>query len=266
MDKKIKDYIGIVIMVALLAVGYAALSYTNTYSKVAEPSSFRSFSVSGEGKVVAVPDVAKFSFSVITEGDTDLNALQTKNTTNINRGIDFVKSKGVSEKDIKTQSYSVEPRYQYFNCNSRILPLSASGEPAPCPPPEIVGYTIRQSVEVKIRDFKKIGDIIAGVVESGANSVSQLSFTIDDPARIESEARAKAIEQARDKAKEIARAGNFRVGKLLSIDESGYPEPYYAYGRGGDFAVAESVKAIAPSIEPGSQDVKINVVLRYEIR
>jgi uncharacterized protein len=267
MNAKIKDYIGAVVVIALLAISYAALSYANTYSKVIEPSSFRSFSVSGEGKVVAVPDIAQFTFSVVTEGGSDLNTLQAKNTNNINRGIDFIKSKGVEEKDIKTQNYSVEPRYQYFNCSSRILPLGVDGTPTPCPPPEIVGYTIRQTVAVKVRDFSIIGKIIAGVVENGANSVSQLSFTIDDPAKIESEARAKAIEQAREKAEEIARAGKFQVGKLLSIDESGYPGPIY-YARGGDFAVAESVKmsAPAPAIEPGSEDVTINVILRYEIR
>jgi len=268
MNIKIKDYIGVLVVVTLAVISYATLSYVNTYAKIAEPATFRSFSVSGEGKIVAVPDIAQFNFSVVTEGGADLNQLQTNNTASVNRSIDFVKNKGVPEEDIKTQSYNIEPRYQYFNCGPRILSLGGGDAPAPCPPPEIIGYTIRQSVAVKIRDFSLIGDLIAGVVENGANSVSQLNFTIDDPTKVESEARAKAITQAIEKAEAIARAGKFRVGKLLSIDENSYPVARYAYGQGGDFAIAESVKmgAPAPTIEPGSEDVTINVVLRYEIR
>ncbi len=90
---------------------------------------------------------------------------------------------------------------------------------------------------------------------------------LDNPAAAESEARAKAVAQAREKAKVVAKAGGFRVGRLLSIEEGGYM-PYYAkqemaYGMGGaDIDMA----APAPLIEPGSQDVTITVQLRYEIR
>jgi uncharacterized protein len=267
MEKKIKDYLGIVIIIVLLSAGYGVLSYTNTYSKISEPSSFRSFSVSGEGEIVAIPDIAQFTFSVITEGGSDINALQKENTESVNEAISFLKNNKISEKDIKTQSYSVEPRYQYYNCNR--FPVNSGGEPTACPPPSITGYTIRQVVEVKIRNFEKIGDVIGGVVDRGANSVSQLSFTIDDPSSLENDARAKAIEQAKEKAKSIADAGGFRLGKLLSINESGFPEPYYGrYGMGGDFAIAESasLNAPAPKIEPGSQEIKITVNLQYEIK
>lgn len=243
-----------VVMVGVLAFSYAAVSYVRTYSQSVEPSSFRSFSVSADAKVVAVPDVAAFSASVITEGGTNVTALQTANVEKTNAIIAYVKSQGVDEKDIKTEGYSVEPRYQYYGC-----------ETGACPPPTIVGYTVRQSLSVKVRDFAKAGDILGGVVENGANSVSSLNFTIDDPTAVQNEARAEAIAKAKAKAKAIADAGGFSVGRLLSIDEGGWapPIPYYerAYGMGG----ASDAKA-TPSIEPGSQDVTVTVTLRYEIR
>jgi len=264
MDEKIKNYLGIVVAVVLIAFGYAILSYANTYSKVAEPSSFRNFSVTGEGKVVAVPDVARFTFSVITEGGADLNALQKENTTKTNRAIDFIKQQGVEDKDIKTQSYNVNPRYQNFRCNR---PITLGGpEPTPCPPPEIVGYTIRQIVEVKIRNFKTVGDIIAGAVKNGANSVSQLNFTVDDPEALKSEARNKAIRKAREKARAIAQAGGFRIGKLLAINESGFPGPVLYKGASRGIAENYSQEFPTPSIEPGSEEVTVNVSLQYEIK
>ncbi len=257
MNEKLRGPLGWTIIIALLSVSFGVVKYVEVYSKSIEPSTFRSFSVSGEGKVVAVPDVARFTFSVITEGGKDLSALQESNVSKTNSAIDFVKSKGVDSKDIKTEGYSVEPRYQYANCSSN--------GPTACPPPAIVGYIVRQTVMVSVRDFTKAGEILGGVVSQGANQVSQLAFTIDDPTSVENVAREEAIAKAREKAEAVADAGGFRVGRLLSIDEGGYyPSPYYdkAMGMGGDEMVRSS---IIPIVEPGSQEVKITVTLRYEI-
>lgn len=262
MSEKIKDYLGVAGIVALVGLTLAAAGYVRSYSKSIEPSSFRSFSVSGEGKVVAVPDVAEFTFSVVTQGGKDLVKLQTENTGKVNKAIAFVKSKGVDAKDIQTQGYSVEPRYQYYNCNPGII----SSEPTPCPPAEIVGYTVTQSVAVKVRDFGRAGDIVSGVVGEGANSVSGLSFKIDDMEKVRSEARAKAIEQARTKAEAIAKAGGFSVGRLLSLNETGGGiQPIYGRGGGGDMMYEKALSAPVPSIEPGSQDTIVTVQLQYEI-
>ncbi len=263
MSDKTKNYLGIAIIVVMLMFGFAALSYVSSYSnyvdsysKSIQPSSFRSFSVSGEGKVVAIPDVAQFTFSVITEGGKNIANLQKENSEKVNKAIEFVKANKVEAKDIKTQNYNLTPRYQYYSC-----PRTGGS----CPPPEIVGYTITQTVLVKVRDFNKIGDIVVGVVQNGANSVSELSFTIDDPTKVENQARAEAINKAKEKAKDVAKAGDFRVGRLLSIQE-GYIQPFYTYkemaplglGGGGE-------PSVPPIIEPGSQEVTVSVTLTYEI-
>ena len=252
------------IIVAVLVVAGSVWSYVRTYSRSIQPSAFRSFSVSGQGKVVARPDVAMISFSVINEGGTDIIALNRDNIDRGNKINSFLKEQGVADKDIKTEQYNLLPRYQNTFCNPRIL---ATGASTVCPPPSIVGYTVTQSVAVKIRDFAKIGEILSGVVERGANNVSQLNFTIDDPATVENEARSKAIAEARAKAKIIAHAGGFNVGRLLGIDEGG-GQPYYAekFVRSMSLdAVSVGAPLPAPTVEPGSQDVIVNVTLRYEI-
>ena len=270
MSEKIKDYIGLAAIFALALFALSAVSYVKTYSKSIEPAAYRNFSVSGEGKAVVIPDIAQFSFTVITEGGVDLAALQAENTDKVNDAIKFIKSEGVEDADIKTQNYSVSPRYQYFDCSPRVLlnTFPSTDDTRPCPPPEIVGYTINQTVSIKVRNFEKIGSLLSGVVQNGANSVYGPRFTIDDPTEIENKARANAIENAKQKADAVAKAGGFRLGRILGISEGGYI-PYQRYeaasaldyggkGGGGDFP--------APIVEPGSQDVIINVSISYEIR
>jgi uncharacterized protein len=257
MDNKLKGYLGIAVAAAVFLFAFGYLAYVNSYSKSVEPSSYRSFSVSGEGKVTAIPDVAQFSFSVITEGDEDIAPLQEENVSATNKAIDFLKDQGVESKDIKTTNYNLEPKYETYSCPTIYSSVT------PCPPAEIVGYTITQTVSVKVRDFTKIGKIVSGVVDAGANSVSSLSFDVDDSTALENQAKEEAIAQAREKAELVAKAGGFQIGRLLSLEDS-YGSYYYGYG--GSDLKAESVSASVPTIEAGSQEITANVTLRYEIK
>jgi uncharacterized protein YggE len=111
-----------------------------------------------------------------------------------------------------------------------------------------------------------ISPLLTGVVESGANSVSGLSFMIDDATTVENEARAEAIKKAQEKAASIAKAGGFQLGRLLEISEnSGGYSPYYARAEMMDVGGGAKA-AVAPTIEAGSQDINITVSLKYEIR
>lgn len=259
MNQTLKNVLAGAGVLALLVLSGAAVSYVRTYERQAQPGNFRSFTVTGLGKVVAVPDVAQFTFTVITEGDEDVAKLQEENAKKMNAAIAYLKEQGIDEKDIKTQQYNVQPRYQYNPCR----------EGGVCPPPDISGYSINQSVEVKVREYTRAGELLSGVVSAGANSVSQLTFTIDDPAQLESEARAQAIAEAAEKASAIAEAGNFKVGRILSIGEYESPQPMpYGYGMGaGGGVFMEDAKAAVPvTTEPGSQEVNVSVSVTYEIR
>lgn len=268
METKIKNYLGIAAIIVLFAFALAALSYVNTYSKSVQPSSFRSFTVSGEGKVVAVPDVAQFSYQVITQGGTNVAALRQENTKKSNDIIQFLKDNGVDKKDIQTTGLMIQPRYQTYACDYRSITPGGS-VPQPCPPASIVGYEIIQSVSVKIRDFEKSGTILGGIADKGANSVSQLNFTVDDPTKLQDQARTDAIAKAKEKASAIAKAGGFGLGKLLNIQEGYSPTPYFyskdAFGRGGEGVPAPAM-AEAPVIEPGSQEIRVSMTLTYEIQ
>lgn len=243
----------------LLLFTIAVFWYVNAYSRSVVPE--RTFTVSGEGKAVAVPDIATLSIGVLTEGGKNLTDLQKQNTEKINRIISYLKEQGIDQKDIKTEYYNISPRYQSVPC-----PIYSQTYPEiirPCPSSqEITGYSISQTISVKVRNLSKAGDILAGAVDRGANTVYGPNFTIDDPIGFQNEAREEAIKQAREKAKSMAKAGKFRLGKLVSIQEGySYPGPIAYSGI--------EVKTSPPAslvIEPGSQEVVINVTLTYEIR
>ncbi|KKR05481.1 MAG: hypothetical protein UT33_C0011G0192 [Candidatus Peregrinibacteria bacterium GW2011_GWC2_39_14] len=257
MDEKMKNLKSLALVVFIAFLCYGTVSYVNSYSKSIQPTSFRNFSVSAEGKSVSIPDVAEFNFSVVTEGGKNVADLQKTNTEKVNKAIEFAKSNDVDKKDIKTESYNLSPRYQYYECKTNGV----------CPPSEITGYTITQSVSVKVRNFDKIGDLLAGVVKNGANTVSELSFKLDDPTQAEDAARKEAIEKAQKKAEQIADAGGFSLGKLLSIEEgvSSPVYPMYSSGRAESSKMMLDSAVPAPAIEAGSKETTITVTLKYEI-
>ncbi|MDP2838195.1 MAG: SIMPL domain-containing protein, partial [Candidatus Moranbacteria bacterium] len=156
--------------------------------------------------------------------------------------------------DLKTLQYNLSPRYDYAPC--------VAGS---CPAPSISGYSLTQTLEVKVRDSAKLGDLLSGVVRSGANSVSEVRFTVDDDTAAKDEARAEAIAEAKKKAKATAKAAGFRLGKLVTLYENSNPMPYYGMGGGGADMYAAKAEA-APVVEPGTQSTKVQVTLTYEVK
>lgn len=258
MDEKNKDRYGFWVVLVFAFLAIAISSYISLYARSIAPN--RTFAVSGAGKIAVVPDVAELSFGVLTEGGKNLTQLTKENNDKINLIIGSLKDSGIRENDIITGFYNIMPRYQYFSCNA---PVSGS---TPCPPAEIVGYSVNQNVNVKIRDIKKAGDILSAVVVKGANTVSGITFTVDDPGAIQNQAREKAITNAQETAGLIAASGGFKLGKIVSVQEGvSSLQPVTAFDKGAGIGGMGGGGSGA-AIEPGSQDVTATVTLIYEIR
>src|SRR3989344_2566436 len=163
----------------------------------------KTITVSAEGKVMASPDIARISFSVVSEG-ANPKTLADRNNEKINKAIDFIKSQGIDEKDIKTTQYNLSPRYEYDEKTKKTF---------------ISGYTLTQTVSIKIRDLKKVGDILAGLPPLGINQIGSISFEIDDEEKYLAEARSIAFDKAKEKAKEMAEKNNVRLGQVLNFND-----------------------------------------------
>lgn len=220
-------------------------------------------SVSGMGEVFAVPDQATFSVTVREEG-ADVADAQEKATEKSNAIIKYLKDQGVEEENIKTISYNVNPKYEWEQ--------AASCDRGYCPPGRqtLVGFEVWQSLEVKVDDPKKAGDLLSGVGSKGASEVSGLSFTIEDEDELKAEARDMAIAEAREKADQLAAQLGVSIVRVVGFyeDAGGY-QPYY--GKGGasfDMAVRSEAAMVAPApdLPAGENKIVSNVNVTYEIR
>jgi len=210
--------------------------------------------VSDTGEIYAKPDLALTTFSVTTEGKQVSEAL-SKNTEKMNTVIDSIKSQGVEEKDLKTTSFNIYPRYEYQRVEIEIYPY---------PPGKrvLVGYEVIQSLEVKIRDMTKIGGIIQEATDAGANQVGDLQLTIDKQDELKSQARKQAIEKAKTKAQELASQLGVNLVRIINFSESSVIPYYY----GLEKAVGMGAGEEAPQIETGENKIEVTVTITYEIK
>ncbi len=201
--------------------------------------------VSGEGKAYAKPDIATISFGVHTQAAKSQDAVNQNNQL-MDKIIKAIKDQGVEDKDIQTTSYNLYPLYDYTQYGSVFK-----------------GYSLDQQVQIKIRNFDKINDILDKAAASGANTIGNLQFTVDDMEKVKSEAREKAITQAKAKAESIASSSGLNIVRLTNVSENYSPSPVPMYGMGGMGAVKESV---APSIQTGQLEVDLSVTLTYSVK
>jgi len=229
-------------------MGLSGMVALYRYQKSLYPA--RTVVVSAEGKTTVTPDIATLSFSVVSEGK-DPGKLSVDNTEKMNAAIAFMKERGVEEKDIKTAGYNLSPRYEYDEDRRSSF---------------ISGYILTQTVVVKVRDFSKIGTMLGALPGLGVNQVGSLSFDIEDQDAYLNVAREEAFDKAHAKAKTMAKQNGTRIKRVVTFSESQggyYPRAVFeSYGKGG----ADIAAAPAPSIEPGSQEVTVNVTVVYEIR
>lgn len=258
-------YVRVLTLLVLASAAIALLVYAQaTYKMSQNQFGPTTISVRGEGEVLAKPDIGSFSFSVRSEGK-DAAEAQEKSAAAINDILAFLKEKGIEDKDIKTQYYNLNPKYRY---TERICVQGSF-----CPPGEqiIDGYEVSQNIEIKVRALDTAGDLITGAGERGATDISGLSFTIDDPAVYEAEARGKAIADAKEKAEKLATDLDARLVKIISFyeEEPGYPNPY---GYGGDMMAERAMSAgkdgalISPQVPTGENTITKKVTISYEIR
>lgn len=210
---------------------------------------YQNISFSGEGKVYTKPDIAMVTLSVVTESRTVAD-VQKKNTEKMNKVIDFLKGLGTEDKDIKTTNYNLYPRYDYSQYSSRI--------------PQIIGYEITQSLEVKIRNLDKVGEILEGSVGVGVNQVYSLYFKVDKDEEFKAQAKDLAIKDAKEKAKETAKQLGVKLGKIVGYGEGGGYYPVYSNYKGVDGIGGGGESA--PNIQTGENEISMTVTITYEIK
>jgi uncharacterized protein YggE len=256
-------YKALVTLVIILSLYFAVklLSEVRSYNMMGSSGS-NVITLSGHGEVQAVPDIASINFSLESNEATQASASEKVNikTKNV---LDFLKSAGVVDKDIKTENYSSYPKYS----NPEPCPVYyQGGMMPPCRQGEskIIGYTVSESVTVKIRKVDDVSKVVDGINKIGVTNMSGPNFTIDDENALKAQARKVAIDDAKAKAKSLAQDLGVRLGRVSSFSESGggYPIMY------SKAMMADSVAGgtTPPQLPKGENTISSDVTISYEIR
>jgi uncharacterized protein YggE len=199
----------------------------------------------GEAVVKRAPDRAFVSIAAESRARTSRDA-QRLNAEAMTAVLAKLKSSGVPSDGIETTGYDIQPEFDYANGKQTLR-----------------GYVARNSIEVRVDDLPKLGDILDIAVGAGATSVAGVRFDLKDRAGAEREALQHAVEDARARANAAAAGAGLKVDRIVRIEEHRTnlmppPRPM----------VAMRAEAQAPTtpVVAGELEIRASVVLTASIR
>ena len=217
----------------------------------------RTISTSGEADVKVVPDEVTLTLGVETS-DKDLETAKSQNDARVKKILAAARDAGVDPRHLKTDYMNLEPRYDTRN-NERFL----------------LGYWVRKSLTITLRDVSKFEDILGRSLAAGANYIQGVDFHTTELRKHRDRARSMAIQAAREKAIALAAELGQKVGKPRSISEggSGWYSGYGWWGsRWGSYAAQNVVQNAAPGsssddgpLALGQVSVRASVSVTFEL-
>jgi len=274
----------------------AAISELSSISHQGDSAPVDTISVTGTGDVTVIPNIATFSFSV-TETATTVLAAQKSATDKTNAAIAALEKAGVANKDIQTDSYNINPHYEYQNAvcpQSAVYNSSGSSDgsgsvsgsdgaaiptiataptvssslpatPIYCPAGKSVltGYDVSETIDVKVRDITQAGTLFADVGSLGVQNVNDLAFSVDNQEAVQEQARDLAIMDAKSQADKLASELGVHIVRVVNFtDNAGN----YAYPVMAMAAKINDTSASTPEIPAGQQKITDTVSVTYQIR
>tara|TARA_R110002124_G_scaffold43823_8_gene134512 strand:- start:127 stop:855 length:729 start_codon:yes stop_codon:yes gene_type:complete len=208
--------------------------------------------VTGEGRVDIVPDMAVLMLSVNREASTAREAL-TANSAAMSKVLAAMTGLGIEKRDLQTANFDIQPRYTYPNRQGNGTDQA----------PKLVGYIVRNSLSVRVRDISRVGEVLDTSVTLGVNEGGSIQFTNDDPSAAITQARVKAMEEALSKARTLAEAADVSLGDVLEISEQNYsPRPMPMMAKG--MMAMDSAESVPIATGENSYTVTVNVTLAIE--
>jgi hypothetical protein len=181
---------------------------------------------------------------------------QAKAATALDAIIARLREMGVTEKDTKTQHFSIQPIISY----ERVLKDGREYTEQ-----RIDGYRVTNTLVASLRDLKRVGEIIDAVARAGGDltRIHGISFTVEDPARAHTQARVLATQDAVAKAQQFAQLLSIELGRPVFVTELGGGGPIVQ-----DYAEVRAFAAVeAPTtpISPGELEVTAQVQIVFAI-
>lgn len=119
-----------------------------------------------------------------------------------------LKTAKVPDEAVKTVSYSLQEDADFVN--GRRVPK---------------GYRAANSIEVRVDDVDRVGEVLDAAVQAGANTVTAIRFDLKDRDSVERQALKLAVVDARARADALAAGAGVTIAAVVRIDEQGRAIP-----------------------------------------
>jgi len=206
--------------------------------------------VVGDSQTKVAPDTAVITFSVVTQNSQAVTAQQenARKSEAVKTAVEAIVSNVKPE--IKTSDYSLSPEQDYYSGKMR----------------KIVGYEVKNTVTVSIKDLSQVGVVIDAATKAGANSVEGIAFVLREDSPAQGDALALAAKQAMAKAQAIAQSLNGKIVRVVETIEGGVPNQqpnsFNDYKMSANAAMNTSYTT---PVQAGSLNVRSQVVLVVEV-
>ena len=229
-------------LVLCATAALAATMLSGCDSKSAQPvaANARQVTVVGTGKVQGAPDTVTADVGIDVVAP-DVTSAMNQASDRQKAVIDALAGRGFDTKDIRTTTVNVQPQY---GDNS-----------------VITGYRAANAIEVKIRRLDAASAALATVVNAGGNAarINAVTFTIEDDSALVTDARARAFDDARNRAQQYADLSGLPLGKIISISEAPDANPPRPQ------PVPQGAMAAEVPLQPGQQTVGFAVTAVWEL-
>lgn len=209
--------------------------------------------VSGQAEVMVVPDEAVFNMRAVTT-DKDLLNAQLRNDEVVKKVMALARKYQIPATQVQTGRISLEENY--------------SDEEVTKKPRVFLGYVVRKSIAIILRDVSKAEQLLADIFKTGITGIDDVEFRTTEIRKFKDQARAMAMRAAQEKASALAKEIGQSIGKAYSIAEEG-PDSSRASsntvnfrgpGAGGSYSAEESTIAL------GQISITARVVVSFELK
>jgi uncharacterized protein YggE len=234
----------------LLPIGMAMLTLAAlpaaAQTPPSAPANLSTIVAVGEGVVKRAPDQAWVTIAAESRAKTPAE-VQKMNADAMSSVLQKLKGLGLPPETIQTTGYELRPEFDYTDNRQTLR-----------------GYVARNTVEVRVDDLPRLGQVLDIAVGAGATSVSGIRFDIKNRTEVEQLALQRAVADARAQANTVAQAAGLRIERVQRIevhhamDTPPPPRPMYAMR-------AEMAASGEPPIAPGEMEVKATVTMTVAV-
>lgn len=208
-------------------------------------ASVPAISSSATAEAKYTPDRATVSIAVQTKAST-AEAAAADNARKQNAVTSALRVLGMTNEQLSTTGYSVNPEYRYPQNEAPVL----------------TGYTVTNTIMADVHDIKQVGKVLDTALASGSNLISSLDFYASNTDAPRSKALSDAVAKARAQADIAARAAGGSLGPLMRLDIGGAgmappPRPMYSLR-------ATAASAPETQINAGQQTISMMVSASWQ--